>query len=75
MSSEESGMEGDTLVYVVRTILRESDKVRKRKAKLDKIYSKGQSKCSQQRAVKRMRMEGVLSNLPKPGDCPGWPCL
>ena len=75
MSSEESGTEGDNLVYVVRTIPWESDKLRNKKAKLDKIYSKGQSKRSQQRAVKRVRMEGVLSSHPKPADCPGWACL
>ena len=66
MSSEESDMEGDTLVYVVRTIPWVSDQLRKRRAKLDKIYMKGQSTRFQQRTVKRVRMKGVPSTLPKP---------
>ena len=70
MSSEESDMEGETLVYVVRI-----DQRRKRKAKLDKIYTKGQSKCSQQRAVKRESGRGTYFTLPKPADCPGWASL
>ena len=37
MSSEESDMEGETLVYVVRTIPWEIDQRRKRKAKLDNL--------------------------------------
>ena len=73
MSSEESGEEEGSKVYVIKTIPWESELLKKRKRKLDKKYIKTVSKCSQQRAVKRARREEVHSSVPKPEDC--WACV
>ena len=75
MSSEESEQEDGKLVYVVKTIPWESEDLKKRKRKLDRIHKKNQSKCSQDRAVKRVRKEGALSLLDRPEDCPNWPSV
>ena len=74
MSSEESeNEEDDQVIYVVKTIPWESEKLEKRKKRLDKEYNKTQTKCQNKRSVKRVRREGV-SSRPKPEDCPDWAC-
>ena len=75
MSSEESDTEDGKIVYVIKTIPWESNALKRKKKILDKIYKKGQSKRSQERAVKRVRREGALSLHEKPDNCPKWACL
>ena len=75
MSSEESGEEEGSKVYVIKTIPWESRQLKKRKRKLDKVYSKTVSKRSKQRLVRRVRRDGVHSSVPKPEDCPDWACV
>lgn len=75
MSSEESGEEECSKVYVIKTIPWERELLKKRKRKLDKRYIKTVSKRSQQRAVKHVRREEVRSSVPKPEDCPDWACV
>ena len=75
MSSEESeNEEDDKVIYVVKTIPWESEKLKKRKKRLDKEYNKTQTKCQNKRSVKRVRREGVSSRT-KPEDCPDWACV
>ena len=51
MSSEESGEEEGSKVYVIKTIPWESELLKKRKRKLDKRFIKTVSKRSQQRGT------------------------
>ena len=70
MSTEESSNEDDQLTYIIKTIPWESERLRKRKKILDKTHGKTQSKRSRQRFVKRVRQEGIVSDRPKPDNCP-----
>ncbi|KAJ7355050.1 hypothetical protein OS493_028265 [Desmophyllum pertusum] len=60
MSSEESSIEDDSAVYVIKTIPWESSQLKKRKRKLDKAYEKSSGKRSKQRSVKRVRKDEII---------------
>lgn len=75
MSSEESSIEDDSAVYVIKTIPWESSQLKKRKRKLDKAYEKSSGKRSKQRSVKRVRKDEIISLREKPDNCPKWACV
>ena len=75
MSTEESSNEDDQLSYIVKKVAWESERLRKRKKILDKTHEKTQSKRSRQRFVKRVRQERIISDRPKPDNCPEWACV
>ena len=78
MSSEESECEenadGEVTVtaYVVKDITWESEKMKRRKGKLDKTFKKSQSPRSQKRTIRRIHKDGFLSTRNCPKDAPSW---
>ena len=75
MSSEESQYETDSegkVNYVVRELSWESEKLSRRKQKLDREYGKSQTKRSRSRVIKRVRDGVDFSSRPCPNNCPKW---
>lgn len=75
MSSEESQYETDSegkVNYVVRELSWESEKLSRRKQKLDREYGKSQTKRSRSQVHQRLRDGVDFSYRPCSNNCPKW---